>query len=192
MESFELARQNVHRPIQKAKSERKYMKERRLGEAIYGSLWHEYWHQHSKEHLLKVREVKLNIHTLKCALLCISNKAKAQTICEPHGKSNEHYKSRKTAQNRLMNMKTGRIHRWHWRLQSNRPNYCAWSSLSLFKVRLMDQHCHHHLGACGKCRIPALIPDSLNWNLQFNKIPKGLIGTLNFSKNSFGNSELSY
>lgn len=44
----------------------------------------------------------------------------------------------------------------------------------------------HHLGACLKYRLSVLTSDLLNQDMHFNKIPRGVSGTLKFEKHKSG------
>lgn len=51
------------------------------------------------------------------------------------------------------------------------PSYSLLNNL-LLKIWSTDQQHWHHLGACEKCRISKSIPDLLNLNLPFDKMPR--------------------
>lgn len=126
---------------------------------------------------------------IKNALLYINKKAKAQVIWVLYRKGNKDYKSRK------MFREVSWILMQVWFI--NHTGICkitglitVCSSPLLLKVWSRNEQWPLS-GACWKCRTSASIPDLLNQNLQFSKIPKWFIGTLKFEEHNFGDSELS-
>ena len=51
------------------------------------------------------------------------------------------------------------------------PSYSLLNNL-LLKIWSTDQQHWHHLGACEKCRVSRSVPDLVNLNLPFDKMPR--------------------